>query len=573
MGRQAAAEALTCLRRRIPDGGRRYDTYFTWLQLRAIADRTGIIKGTISSLAGQLHCDRHTLVRHLGDLVAAELVRRTNDGWLTLPRPTTSTGALRGRGWVYTAATALTAATAVLVAADAVITNRPRGSPRRARAAAGALEALRHLAARHDTGQLWSGRRRLCGTEDTAAWLGVDPSTWRAWQRLATGAGWLTHDGRGWVLRDTAALEGNGAADPGGAFFGAALRLAGANFGPSPFMDSPLQSPLPPPPESADQGPGQSDDGEEPRCPACGAHRALEDDERRRDRDGRAATQVTAMLEALYERFPTHRSQLRIELPGALPLRRHLRRLADAGASPAWVAAAIGQPLGGLTSVVAGLTARARLALQRWAAEQARAQQVAEQQAAAAAAAAQRAAEQAAETARWTRAATAAAALPADLRSRAERRIAGGLLPALRTEATVRGHLHAWCVDALERADGRSLADLLLEDLSADSRGPFASQEAPVMALRPSSPPRGASWAQGTAAAAALPPELRQQAEAAIAERLAPAHRTPLHVEAELHGWCARALERAEGQPLADLLLEDLAANVDLTSTSNQPAA
>ena len=84
-----------------------------------------------------------------------------------------------------------------------------------------------------------------------------------------------------------------------------------------------------------------------------------------------------------------------------------------------------------------------------------RAQQVAEQRAAAAAAAAQRAREQAAETARWTRAATAAAALPADLRSKAESRIAGGLLPPLRTEANVRRHLHAWCDEALERAGGR----------------------------------------------------------------------------------------------------------------------
>ena len=93
------------------------------------------------------------------------------------------------------------------------------------------------------------------------------------------------------------------------------------------------------------------------------------------------------------------------------------------------------------------------------------------------------------------------------------------------------------------------------------------------MAVRASSRPRVMSWAQGTAAAAALPPELRQRAEAAIAGRLAPAHRTPLHVEAQLHGWCARALERAEGQPLADLLLQDLAASVDLTASSHQPAA
>ena len=98
------------------------------------------------------------------------------------------------------------------------------------------------------------------GTEDTAAWLGVDPTTWRSWQRLAAGAGWLTHDGRGWTLRDTAALEGSAAADPGGAFFGAALRLTGANFGPAPFMDSPLQSPYPHSPEPLTKAPDRADE-------------------------------------------------------------------------------------------------------------------------------------------------------------------------------------------------------------------------------------------------------------------------------------------------------------------------
>ena len=278
------------------------------------------------------------------------------------------------------------------------------------------------------------------------------------------------------------------------------------------------------------------------------------------------------MLEALYDQFPTHRSQLREELPGALPLQRHLRRLANAGASPAWVATAIGQPLGGLTSVVAGLTARARLALQRWDAEKVRAQQVAEQRAAAAAAAAQRAREQAAETARWTRAATAAAALPADLRSKAESRIAGGLLPPLRTEANVRRHLHAWCDEALERA---------MEATSRPTPG-GPEQQRPRALRQPGSPRDGRAGIQP-----ATSDELGSghRGRGGVASRAAPASRSghrrttgtrAPHAaarEAQLHGWCARALERAEGQPLADLLLQDLAASVDLTASSHQPAA
>ena len=147
----------------------------------------------------------------------------------------------------------LAAATAVLVAPTSPIAHEARGGGLRAAAGAPKRYATWPLATTPGScGQAGSG-----GTEDTAAWLGVDPTTWRTWQRLAAGAGWLTHDGRGWTLRDTAALEGSAAADPG-AFFGAALRLTGANFGPAPFMDSPLQSPYPHSPEPLTKAPDRA---------------------------------------------------------------------------------------------------------------------------------------------------------------------------------------------------------------------------------------------------------------------------------------------------------------------------
>src|SRR5512133_905387 len=67
LARAAAAEALNQLREQISDGGRRYETFYTWLQLRSIADRTGLARGTLRALATNLQLDRHTLARHVQD--------------------------------------------------------------------------------------------------------------------------------------------------------------------------------------------------------------------------------------------------------------------------------------------------------------------------------------------------------------------------------------------------------------------------------------------------------------------------------------------------------------------------